>query len=49
MFRLWLVKLKLFVSVVTPLDATVSGLTNKLWVSESNLRSILVDVPIPTD
>ena len=49
MFKLWAVKLKLLVAVVTPLDAILIGLTNKLWVSESNLRSIWVDVPIPTD
>ena len=41
--------MKLLDAVVTPLDATVNGLTNKLWVSGSNLRSIWVDVPITTD
>ena len=39
----------MLVAVVTPLDGTVIGLTKRLRVSESNLRLIAADVPIPTD
>ena len=47
--KLCSVKLKLLEAVVTPLDEIVIGFIKRVWVFESNLTSIFVEVPIPTD